>query len=167
MKILVAFIFSLLTLLCATQPAPVQAQNAKANAVQTIVKVLTGLGAAESLRRSGQSYEQYKQETAILSELRNQGIDANKSSIYSVYLSTSGGFLADFWTFPDLFFVVDIEGQGTQLVPQIWREYRGEPVLGTVIAKTVRPGSRLVIRLFDDDTSSDVIWNNILKTRIH
>ncbi|MDQ5886028.1 MAG: hypothetical protein QG628_425, partial [Patescibacteria group bacterium] len=43
----------------------------------------------------------------------------------------------------------------------------GEPVLGTVVSETVRPGSRVVVRVLDDDTSSDVIWNSILKTRIN
>lgn len=146
---------------------PSQSANAQGAAVKTIVKVLTGLGAAESLRRSGQSYEQYEHEDAILTQLRNQGVDANKSSVFSVYFSTSGGVWADFWSHPDLFFVVDIEGQGTKLVPQIRYNYRGGPVLDVVVADTVRPGSRVVVRVFDDDTSSDAMWNSILQTRVH
>lgn len=163
MKTSLPFVVSLIALVCA--PHSVQAQRGKA--VQTIVKVLTGLGAAESMRRSGQSYEQYKHEDVILTQLRSEGVDANKSSIYSVYFSTSGGVWADFWTHPDLFFVVDIEGQGSQLVPQIRYNYRGEPVLDVVVAETVRPGSRVVVRVLDDDTSSDAMWNSILKTRAH
>jgi hypothetical protein len=137
----------------------------KGKAVKTIVKVLTGIGAAESVRRSGQSLEEYKQEDAILTSLQSQGIDANKSSIFSVYFRTTGGTWADFWSNPDLFFIVDIEGQGSKLVPQIHYNYRGEPVLDVIVSETVRPGSRIVVRVIDDDTSSDAIWNNILKTR--
>lgn len=144
--------------------SPCHAQNGKA--VQTIVKVLTGIGAAEAVRRSGQSFEQYKQEDAILTSLRNQGVDAKKSSVFSVYFRTIGGRWADFWTNPDLFFVVDIEGQGSKLVPQIHYNYRGEPVLDVIVSETVPPGSRIVVRVIDDDTSSDLIWNNILKTRV-
>ncbi len=163
MKTSVFFVVLLIVFLS----SPDHAQAQAGSAVQTIVKVLTGLGAAESMRRSGQSYEQFKDEDAILTKLRSQGLDANKSSIYSIYFSTSGGVWADFWTRPDLFFVVDIEGQSSQLVPQIRYNYRGEPVLDVLFADTVRPGSRVVVRILDDDTSSDAIWNSILKTRAH
>ena len=161
MRSVLPLLLSLLALACSSQS--VHAQGGKA--VQTIVKVLTGVGAAESMRRSGQSYEEYKHEDAILTQLRNQGVDANKSSVFSVYFSTSGGVWADFWSHPDLFFVVDIEGQGTKLVPQIRYNYRGEPVLDVVVADIVPPGSRVVVRVLDDDTSSDVMWNSILQTR--
>lgn len=144
-------------------PKACSAQRAKA--IKSIVKVLTGVGAAESMRRSGQSYEEYKHEDAILTQLRNQGVDANNSSIYSVYFRTTGGYWADFWSKPDLFFIVDIEGQGSKLVPQIHYNYRGEQVLDVVVSESVRPGSRIVIRVIDDDSSSDKIWNGILKTR--
>lgn len=139
------------------------AQHAKA--VQAIVRILTGVGAAESIRRSGQSYQEYKHEDAILTSLRSQGIDANNSSIYSVYFETSGGLWADFWSKPDLFFIVDIEGQGSKLVPQVHYNYQGEPVLDVVVSDSIRPGSRVIVRVLDDDSVSDSIWNGILTTR--
>lgn len=148
-----------------TVPVPLYAQRGKA--VQTIVKVLTGAGAAESIRRSGQSYQDFEHEDAILTQLQDQGVDANGTSVYSVYFQTTGGLWADFWSKPDLFFVVDIEGQGTKLVPQIHYNYKGEPVLDVVVSKSVRPGSRVVLRVIDDDTTSDTIWNSILKTRVN
>lgn len=150
-------------LVLSVSPSACFAQSGKA--AQTIVKVLTGIGAAESLRRSGQYYEEYKHEDAIMASLQNQGIDANKSSVFSIYFRTTGGTWADFWTDPDLFFVVDIEGQGSKLVPQIHYNYSGEPVLDVIVSEAVRPGSRIVVRVIDDDTSSDTIWNNILQTR--
>lgn len=137
----------------------------RGKALKTIVKVLTGVSAAESARRSGHSYEEYKHEDAILTQLRNQGVDANRSSIYSVYFRTTGVSWADFWSNPDLFFIVHIEGQGSKLVPKIHFNYLGEPVLDVVVAESVRPGSRVVVYLMDDDSSSDAIWNGILKTR--
>lgn len=146
-------------------PSPLYAQSSKA--IQSIVKVLTGLGAAESIRRSGQSYKDFENEDAIFTQLQNQGVDTNDASVFSVYFQTTGGVWADFWSKPDLFFIVDIEGQGSKLVPQIHYNYRGEPVLDVVVSKSVPSGSRIVVRVIDDDTTSDTIWNNILKTRVN
>lgn len=142
--------------------APIPAHARGGGVVKTLVTVLTGAGAAEALRRSGQSYEQYKSEDAILKRLKEQGVDAQKSSIYSVSFRTTGGRWADFWSHPDVFFIVDIEGVGSSLVPQIHYNYRGEPVLDVVVASTVRPGSQIVVRVLDDDTTSDAMWNSIL-----
>jgi hypothetical protein len=155
--------FGILTcLLIAASPA--QANRGKA--LQALVKILTGAGAAESLRRSAHSFDQYQTERTVLQRLQEQGLDCNKDAIYSVYFQTNGGYWADFWTKPDLFFYVDIEGKGSFLVPQIHNNYRGGPILDRILAEEAPPGSRIVIRVMDDDTTSDHIWNNILRTRI-
>lgn len=139
----------------------------RGKALQTVVKLLTGAGAAESLRRSAHNYEEYQAEKSVLARLQAKGVDGSKCAIYSVYFKTSAGYWSDFWTKPDLFFYVDIEGVGSFLVPQIHNDYAGTPILDRVLAAEVAPGTRIVVRVLDDDTSSDEIWNNILKTRVN
>lgn len=159
---------TLTALVFATSLQPCGAQGGKAKAVKTIVKMLTGIGAAEAARRSGQSFEEYQQHDAILTSLRSQGVDANNSSVFSVYfkVENGGGYWADFWSKPDVFFIVDIEGHGSHLVPQIHNNYQGHAILDKIVAQTIQPGSRVVVRVLDDDSTSDLMWNNILKTRV-
>ena len=51
-------------------------------------------------------------------------------------------------------------------MPQIRWNYGGGPVLDCVLARDVKPGTKIVVRVLDDDSWSDEIWNNILKTRV-
>jgi hypothetical protein len=97
----------------------------------------------------------------------DQGLEANKSAIYSIYFKTTGGYWSDFFSKPDLFFVVDIEGQGSKLVPQIHYNYQGAAVLDCVISDYVSKGKRVSIRVMDDDSLSDSVWNTILKSRLN
>ena len=113
------------------------------------------------------SLEGYQNQKAINEGLRSQGLERSDNCIYSIYFKTTGGFWSDFFSKPDIFFYVDIEGQGTFLVPQIHWNYAGEAVLDRVLARDVKPGTKIVVRVLDDDTSSDEIWNNILQTKLH
>lgn len=135
--------------------------------IETIVKVVTGGAAAESMRRSAHSFDQYETERSILERLQEQGLDCSNDAIYSIYFKTDGGYWADFWSKPDVFFYVDIEGLGSFLVPQIHNNYSGQHILDRILAKEVPPGSKVVVRVMDDDTTSDVVWNNILSTRVN
>lgn len=140
--------------------------TAAKNLFKAVTTVAAALAGAESLRKSGQSFEEYRHEDEILTRLRSQGIGTTDVSILSVYFKTTGGYWSDFWSKPDLFFVVDIEGQGTNLVPQIHYNYHGEPVLDVVVAKSLPPGTRIIVRVLDDDTYSDAMWNSILQSRV-
>lgn len=132
----------------------------------TSVKVLSGVAAAESMGRSASAIEGYQQERAYLDGLHSRGLDQSDDSIYSIYFKVKRGSWADWFSDPDLFFYVDIEGQGSFLVPQIHWNYAGGPVLDRVLARDVKPGTKIVVRVLDDDSWSDEIWNNILKTRV-
>ena len=126
----------------------------------------SSVAAAESLRRSARDFEGYQNQREILESLRSKGLGGPDSCIFSIYFNLKSGFWSDFFTNPDLFFYVDIEGQGSFLVPQIRWNYGGGPVLDCVLARDVKPGTKIVVRVLDDDSWSDEIWNNILKTRV-
>lgn len=136
--------------------------------LRTVVTVLTAAGAAESLRRSAHDLERFQKEDAILQDLKKQNVSTSNSAIYSVYLKTTGGYWADLFSKPDFFLLVDIEGKGTFLVPQIrWNHAASTPILEKILSEHVSAGSRVVVRVMDDDTTSDAIWNQILKTRVN
>ena len=110
-------------------------------------------------------------ESLVLSKLRDQGLDASHDAIYSVYFTlnndASSVYWADIFSKPDVFFYFDLEGHGTYLVPQIRYEYAGGPILDRVVAQEVRPGSKIVVRVMDDDTRSDEVWKSLLRTRVN
>lgn len=132
----------------------------------TAVKIITSLGAATAAWGTAQALEGYQQERAYLDGLHSRGLDQSDDCIYSTYFKVTGGGWSDLFSDPDLFFYVDIEGQGSFLVPQIHWNYAGGPILDRVLARDVKPGTRIVVRVLDDDTWSNEIWNNILKTRV-
>jgi len=152
----------LISLLCS--PTAVHANTGKA--IKAVLEILTGAAAAKSLGNSAHAYEKYKTEDEILKRLKEQMVDGSNDAIYSIYFKTNGATWSDFWSYPDVFFYVDIEGKGSFLVPQIHEGYRGTPILGRVLAEEVAPGTRIIVRVMDDDSTSDAIWNSILKSRI-
>ena len=146
-------------------------------ALKVVVKLLTGAAAAESLSKSAQAYERrdfskatVQQESETIRRLREQGIEANNAAVYSAMFSldtnSNAVWWADYFSKADPFFLVDIEGQGTFLAPQIRYNYQGGPILDRVVAKDIPPGRRVVVRVMDDDTLSDEIWKSILRTRV-
>lgn len=132
----------------------------------TSVKIITSTAAAGSLGLSAGAMESFQHERAFLDSMRSRGLDQSDDCVYSIYFKVTKGGWADWFSDPDLFFYVDIEGQGSFLVPQIHWNYAGGPILDRVLARDVKPGSRVVVRVLDDDTWTDEIWNNILKTRV-
>lgn len=132
----------------------------------TAVKILTSVAAAASLRNSAHALHDFQRERALLDDLRSRGQDRSDDCIYSAYFKVNGGKWSDLFSDPDLFFYVDIEGQGSFLVPQIHWNYVGGPILDRVLARDTRPGARVVVRVLDDDSWTDEVWNNILQTKL-
>jgi hypothetical protein len=159
----------LMALILGLIPGTALSQNVKTKVAREIfkagMKLLTGAAAAESMRRSAHGLESYRNEKAILQSLREKGLSESNDSIYSIYFRTNGGYWADLFSYPDIFFYVDIEGQGSFLVPEIHWNYTGGPILDRVLARGVKPGTRIVVRVLDDDSASDQIWNSILRNR--
>ena len=164
----------LVATLCESNHAAAQG---KAGALKAVVKLLTGLAAADSLSRSAESFEQRELvgskltgESETLKRLREQGFQTSDAAVFSAMFSLdtneSAVYWADWFSKSDVFFLVDIEGEGTHLAPQIRFNYQGGPILDRIIATDIKPGRRVVVRVMDDDTLSDEIWKQILRTRI-
>ena len=184
-------IFFITVIVVVSTQSPCQAQRHKA--LSAILKVVAGGTAAYSASEAKHSSEVFDQarrdaantatdvarakvkevefESQVLDKLRAQGLDASQEAIYSVYFTLNNDASAVYWadTFskPDVFFYFDLEGHGTYLIPQIRYEYAGGPILDRVVAREVRPGSKIVVRILDDDTSSDEIWKSLLRTRVN
>lgn len=139
---------------------------ASANPRQALRTVMYLAAGAEAVSRGVEATKQYQEAAEVLSRLQAQGQDCKNDAIYSVLFQTSAGHWADFWSRPDVFFCLDIEGKGSFIAPNIHWNYSGTPFLDHILAEEAPPGSRIVVRVMDDDTASDAIWNSILSTRV-
>ena len=149
---------------------PHQSHAQASKALKWVFTLVTGAAAAESFARADEAHSVYKQKDSVIQNLKAQGIDPTDGAIYSLYFSLSGDvssvMWADIFSKPDIFAVVQIEGQGTFLIPDIQQDYGGQPILENVVAKNATPGARILVHILDDDCLSNEIWNKILQSRI-
>jgi hypothetical protein len=145
-------------------------EAARANPFNIAIKVLTGAGAAKALELGSEADFRSSNAVESLVRLRSQGVDLYDGAIFSLYFKlnsdASSVYWSDIFSKPDIYFVVSIEGQGDFLIPRYANEYAGQPILEKIISKQIDPGQKIIIKVFDDDSTSDLIWNNILKAKI-
>lgn len=149
--------------------AQVEAQVAR-QALKAAVTVLIGAGAAGSLANAAEAQRLHEDKANIVARLKSQGVDPRTAAIFSVYFTMNGDASAVYWADiigkPDVFIVVAIEGHGQFLLPRIEYEYSGQPILERLLEQSIEPGRRVAVYVYDDDSASDTVWNNVLKTRI-
>ncbi len=167
---LVAALFSLLAVTPLEGAVPGSLFKLGANALKVGgVVVGAGAAAAGAAAAAEKGVETYDI-SQLLDVLKAQHADATERAIYSVTYSLNGEassvMWADIFSKPDTFVVIEIEGVGHYLLPNIHQNYGGETVLQTVLAGSVPPGRRVAVYLLDDDSTSDAIWNSILSSRV-
>jgi hypothetical protein len=136
-------------------------------AAKILVTLLSGAAAAEAASQTVGAKLDYNTARDVL---RTRGYDVDDTAIYALRFSlnndVSSMWWADIFNKPDIFAVVSIEGQGEFLIPEIYNEYSGQPILLRVVARHARPRQRIIITFYDDDTMGDAVWNTILQTRV-
>lgn len=169
MKSKILFLALVASLLLAPQA---NAQNkATAKALVWIATTVVGLFGSKAAENADLARSDYEYQKSLIERMRNQGVDPVDGAIFSLYFSLNGDASSVYWADivgkPDIYAVVDIEGQGTFLIPKIFNEYSGQPTLETVIAKNAKPGARVVVNIYDDDSFSDTVWNEILQSSVN
>ena len=152
-----------LPLSASAQKARVQGQ-----ALKWIFTLVTGAAAAKAAGNADQAHAVFVQKDAIATKLKSQGLDTTDGAIYSLYFTLNGDvssvMWADIFSKPDIFVVVQIEGDGTYIIPDIHNEYAGQPIIENLFRKAIPAGRKILVHILDDDSVSDDIWNNILQT---
>lgn len=114
--------------------------------------------------------EELKDMDAVLLQLKDQHADDGDNAIFSVLYHLNGDSSAVKWADivgdPDVFVVVEIEGVGRYVIPEISEEYKGMAVLHTFVAHHALPGQRVAVYVMDDDSLSNEVWNSIARTRV-
>lgn len=156
--------------LAALLVAPPFAHAGKEQALKVFITLLTGAGAAKAMEKADEAHAVYQQKDAVIQNLKSQGIDPTDGAIYSLYFSLNGDASSVYWADtlnkPDIYAVVQIEGDGTFLIPAIQNEYAGQALMNNLIHKHVSAGRRVLVHILDDDSFSDTVWNSILQSTI-
>lgn len=137
-------------------PQPVLAQPNKVRpVVEAVLKVVAVAAAAEASREATAGLQRHFEKTVAPGE-----------SIYSVNFSFDRVAWSDFWSRPDVFLVLEVEGGEKLLIPDIEYDWDYGPKVYSFRCPTLRPGSRCVLRLYDDDAATDAMWKTIMATAV-
>jgi hypothetical protein len=165
MKTITALVVALLAL---SQFA--EAQGGKSQALKWVFTLVTGAGAAKAFGNADQAHAVFQQKDAIAARLKNQGVDPINGAVFSLYFTLNGDVSSVYWADiinkPDIYALVQIEGDGDYLVPAIQYEYAGQPIIENLFHRIVPAGRRILVHIMDDDSFSNTVWNNILQTSV-
>ena len=135
------------------------------------VGIVVGAGvAAVGAGKAAEMFSQVQDMDETLLKLKAQHADESDNAIYSVFYTLNGSASAVMWADifikPDVFVILEIEGAGRYLIPDIQNEYAGQPILQTVIARNVEAGKRVAVYMMDDDSVGNELWNSILSSKV-
>lgn len=144
-------------------------------------RILKGLAAGSAAGAASEQYRKLEeleqkrvQQVAKVDEIaervRAAGLDPDEYGLYSVRMkvdvNASKVWWADTFNRADVFFTVTFEGQPEVLVPLYRADYNGEEIFAHFLCHRPHKGDRILVQVWDDDSSSNAIWNNILQTSV-
>ena len=128
-------------------------------AIGQITKGLAGWVAAGSVATAG-GVVTYKTLKEVLKE------DEGGYAFYMVLdKNASALYWADVWSRADIYAVVTIDGIGSYLLPDIRYDYSGEQIRWNIRIPVIPKGRKVLVQIYDDDSSSNELWNGILQAR--
>ena len=135
---------------------------------KTITEVTTGSGAVLSATEAIDKSIVMKQKEEILEEMKKRGIKPTSESLYSIYLKLYDDKNALYWADlvgrPDVYILMKIEGEEhTYLVSDIYDNVKGQPIMETVLTKSGISGRKCMIIIYDSDSTSNRILNQLLQ----
>lgn len=137
---------------------------------KTLTVVITGAAASLISAKAAEEIQEKTVEQVKYTKIKEFKGYENKACIFSIRYAfdTSKGdvYWSDWFSKPDVFVVVIIEGDGPFLIPNIWNNYKGGEILASVMTSNPNPNSKIGVYLFDDDSFSNKIWNRILQHKI-
>ena len=131
-----------------------------------VIKIAAVTYSSVTMAFTGSEFEKWIKTTLDYKELKKyKGYDG-KAAMYSldVTLKPKVGF---FSSDPDVYFTINIEGQGEYIVPYIEYGFKGGNILKSVLAPNCKPGSKIQVIAYDSDSTSNEILNNIFKTKVN
>lgn len=139
----------------------------KSEVGQSMIKVVALTVAAMSTALATSEYEEWINKTLDYEKLKEyKGYDG-KAAMYSLDVNLDKSIGGFFSGYPDVFFVVRIEGEGEYIAPYIEYGFKGGRILKSLLATNYKPGSKIQVIVYDSDSTSNEILNNLFKTKIY
>jgi len=133
---------------------------------KTIVTVISGAAAAASLGQSATEEERRIEIDKTIEELKAKGIDPRDGAIYQLYFKANPKAAGRWFFKPNVYALIQIEGQGDYVPAAIARGYEGQEFSVTIYAHQIRTGGKVLVHLLDDKQWWNTAWNSILQTEI-
>jgi hypothetical protein len=89
---------------------------------------------SELANLSQEDYTKVRREriNQVVEQFKNQQLSDTTNTIYSIFMTIDNHswstWLADIFTYPDVFFVVEAAGRDQVIVPEIWTDYKSGPI---------------------------------------
>ena len=152
--------FVILLILIASQT------TASAGSLDVVVKLATGAAAVFASANAAEAATVYRQKDSVISQLKARGLDPKDGAIFQVYFAIDPNAAGRWFLSPNVYALVQIEGQGDYVPAFIAKGYRGQEVSLIVYAHQVRPGGRILVHILDDKEFWNTTWNSLLQTEV-
>jgi hypothetical protein len=126
------------------------------------------MATATSFAHAGNELEEWIDKKFDVKRLKQyEGYDG-KVAKYSLDVDLDGDAVSEFFGFihPDIYFVIDIEGQGKFILPDVEYSFKGGQIMRSFLANNYKPGSKIKIDILDSDETSNAMLNNFLRTKV-
>ena len=136
------------------------------NTLSTTITMITGASAVYSAANGAEATTIYNQKADVVRDLEQHSLNPRDGAIFQIYFAVDPR-AAHRWIFkPNVYALVQLEGQGDFVPASIAKGYHGEELSLTVYGRNIRPGGRILVSILDDKEWWNTAWNSLLQTEI-
>jgi hypothetical protein len=145
---------------------PVAHADGRVTLLKTALKMITGSSAVLSAANSAEATTIHNQKADVVSDLKQHNLNPQDGAIFQIYFSVDPSAAHRWFLSPNVYALVQLEGQGDFVPASIARGYSGQTLSLTVYGRDVRPGGRIIVHILDDKEFWNTTWNSLLQTEI-
>ena len=101
---------------------------------------------------------------------RLRELNTSRASVFTIQYELDNAkasvYWADIFSKPDPFVTVSIAGLGEYVGPHMITDYQSGLIIENIVIPEAIGSRDLVVYIYDSDSTSDLIWNNILQTAV-
>ncbi len=139
---------------------------AHAGRYDVAIKIVTGAAAVLGAANSAEATTIYQQKYDVVRDLKQHNLNPRDGAIFQIYFVVDPRAAHRWILNPNVYALVQIEGQGDFVPASITKGYRGQEISLTVYGKDVSPGGRILVNILDDKEFWNTAWNALLQSEI-
>jgi hypothetical protein len=138
----------------------------KAFKSKEVQKWVGGIAAAAFTAKAAEAKTLYDSKDEIIKALEAKGVDTRHGAQYCLAFKIDPNVSDRIFFRPNVFAIIQIEGQGDYVPASIAYKYEGQPHLVCFYALEAKPGQKIFIHLMDEKRFFTSVWEELLKTKI-